>query len=260
MLSYRKIVGGCMSGYILALIIVAALIGVVTIFATIIRLVLFIKYHAYKRQETQSSMTALAAARATLDVNGMQDVEVKKCGFFRAWLWGDSYSVRKKTVFLRRGIINTKSITGIGVAMQKVGLAIMDKQGDKKLKARSILLPISYISPVLFIPIVIIGFVVDYLIGFTGLPTLIFAIVGIVFYSLSLVYLLLNIPVEKKANRLAMGILSKSNILTSEEMDKVSSLLNMYVWMYVADFVISILKILYSILKMFGKIAIKNKK
>lgn len=237
------------SGFELVAAILAVITAIAVVYACVARIVLWFRYHNLNNVETEGNQTAYEATRALLDANDMQDVQVKKCGFWRAWLWGNSYSVRKKTIFLRKGIINQKSITAVGVGLQKVGLAIMDKRGDKKIKTRSILLPLTYLAPTLFIPIVIIGLVFDFVIGFTGVPTIIAGIVGIVLYFLAFVYMIINIPVEKQANRLAMGIMEKSNFLTAEEREQVNKLFKSYITMYVVDFIIALLRIIQAILK-----------
>ncbi len=239
--------------------ILAGVIAVGVIFACVARLSLFFRYHSYNKDETEQGLTALTATRTLLDANDMQDVEVKQCGFWRAWFWGNSYSTRKKTIYLRKGIINKKSITAIGVGLQKTGLAIMHKRGDKKLKARSILLPLSYIMPVLFIPIVIVGLLLDiFLFNFTGVATIVSAIIGFAFYLVAFVYMLINIPVEKQANRLAMGIIEKSNFLTPDEREKVNKLFKSYILMYVVDFVVALLNVILQILKVILKIVEHN--
>lgn len=239
--------------------IIAGLVGMGVIFAGIARLSLFIRYNSLNKAETQQGLTALTATRALLDANGMQDVEVKQCGFWRAWFWGNSYSTRKKTIYLRKGIINKKSITAIGVGLQKTGLAIMHKRGDKKLNARSILLPLSYIMPTLFIPIVIIGLLLDiFLFNFTGTATIVSAIIGFAFYLVAFVYMLINIPVEKQANRLAMGIIEKSNFMTEDEREKVNKLFKSYILMYVVDFVVALLNVILQILKVVLKVVEHN--
>lgn len=235
---------------ILVFAIIGGVVAIAALFAFIARIVLFIKYHSYNKQETEKGWTAYAATRAMLDASGLQDVEVKQCGFFRALIWGNSYSVRKKTIFLRKGIINKRSMTAVGVGLQKVGLAIMDKQGDKKLKARSVLLPLSYISPILFLPTVAIGFLIDFLVGFTGIIAAIFAGVGVAIYLIAFVYMLLNIPVEKKANNIALNILEQSQLLSPKEIGKVESLFKSYIWVYVIDFIVALLELIRDILKL----------
>lgn len=237
--------------WVMAILIGAGVVvGAAAIFASVAKTILFFKFHHYNHQQTQSGWTAYAATRAFLDASGLQDVKVEKSGFFRTLIMGDYYSVKKKTIYLRKRIINQSSMTAVGVGLQKVGLAIMDKQGDKKLKTRAVLLPMAFISPTLFLPIVFVGFVIDLLVGFTGVIAAIFTAVGIAFYLAALIYMLVNIPVEKKANNIALNILQQSQILTPDEIEKVDSLFKFYILSYIADFVVALLELVRDIFKL----------
>ncbi|MEG1751502.1 MAG: zinc metallopeptidase [Clostridia bacterium] len=238
-----------------ALIIVGILIIVASLWAGIARIKIFTSYNKFNKIENQSGLTGETAALLLLDRAGLTDVKVKPLGFFRMLMYGNSYSLGKKTIYLRKNIFNKTSITAVGLAVQKVGLAIMHQQKDKKLKARSIVQPLIVFAPVMFIPISIMGFLIDlFLFNMNGISSLIGVAIASVLYIAAFVFVILNIPVEKKANTIAMDIMTQTNFLTQEERSDISVVFKAYISAYVADFVISILYIIQFILKGIAKL------
>lgn len=236
---------------ITAFIIVGVLIALCSLFVIVARIVLIAKYSKLNREKNNSGYTAFAAARALLDGSGMKDVQVKQCGFFRALILGNYYSRRTNTIYLRKNIANKDSIMAVGVALQKVGIVVQDKQGDKKTVLRNKMLPFVLFAPTLFIPIVIIGTILDFTVfGGTGTTSLISIIIGLAFYISALIFNLLNISVEKKANNKAIEIMQQTNFCDEEEREKIKSAFQAYILAYISEFVLSLLKLIQFILKL----------
>ena len=62
-----------------------------------------------------------------------------------------------------RGFIRHEtSLTSIGLGAQKAALAILDKEGDPDMKKRIRLVPLVTFGPFAFIPLVLVGFALDY--------------------------------------------------------------------------------------------------
>ncbi|MDD3213272.1 MAG: zinc metallopeptidase, partial [Eubacteriales bacterium] len=95
--------------------ILLGLLVVASVIAGIITLALGIKYWRYNRKPVQSGLTGIEAARKLLDESGLENVQVQQAGFLRALIYGNYYSRRAKTVFLRRNIANRNSVTAVGV-------------------------------------------------------------------------------------------------------------------------------------------------
>ena len=102
-------------------------------------------------------------------------------------------------------------------------------------------------APSLFVPLVLIGFLVDIFVLETLLFSLVTAGIGLLFILFGFIVTLLNIPVEKKAMERAQVILE--NELTGEEMVTVKKIFRSYLVEYVLQFVIAILRIIQLILK-----------
>ena len=242
---------------VMLLIGVSAAIGALTLAALITRLVLFIKYHTLNNKESDTNLTSEELARKVLDANGLTDVKVEKVGFFRMLFFGNHYSVRKKTIYLRKNLIGKNTVTALGIALQKVGLAMQHKNKAKGFKAKYVFSILSGFSPIIFYGFIIVGLVIDFVTDFNGVGgapiTCLFTILGIVYYFLVLLALIFTMKVDKRANAMAMEMVRKSNLLSDEDALQLEKLLNLYVIVEIIDFVITILKLVQLILKVLVK-------
>ncbi|MDY4787724.1 MAG: zinc metallopeptidase [Bacilli bacterium] len=238
-------------GLTIAYIVISILILIGLIVALIVQLTLIIRYQKYNKLHLSSGLTSMQTARRLLDANGLQDVEIKKLGIIRRLLlFGNHYSVMKNTIYLRKNILNSSSVTAVGIATQKVCLAIQHKNNDHDFKTRYTLQILSFLSPLFFYCFVIIGLIIDIVTKFSGVPTLIGIIIGFVFYLVIILFQIFNIKVEKKANQQAIDILRNSHIFEEFEIDTLQRLLNLYIVGDIIALIISILKIIQQILKL----------
>ena len=97
------------------------------------------------------------------------------------------------------------------MALQKVGIAELCESGDKKTIARNRLQILSIFGPLLFLPIILIGAIVDYILfKVFGMFSIIAIVVGVIILLSGFIVTLLNIPVEKKANKMALETIKKN--------------------------------------------------
>ena len=243
------------AGLLISIIVVSILIGIVSIVAFFARASIFYTYNKYNRKVNSSGLTGGEAARKLLDEAGLTEVEVVKANWWQAMIYGNSYSGRKKKIRLRRGIINKKSITSVGLACQKVGLALQDRDGDKKFRIKDRLQFITLFAPLAFLPMVIIGVIIDiFLTNFSGVITTIFLIFGTVYFILAFILTMVTWPVEKKACNKAMEIMEQTNFLNEEERQCIDAVFRSYKLAYLTDFILSILELIKIILQILLKI------
>ena len=145
-------------GLEIALAIVGALIVVVAMVSGVVSIWLSIKYFRFNRRENSLGLTGIEIARKILDDNGLEHIGVKRTG---SLLFGNSYSHYFKKVRLRGLIRHEKSLTSVGIGAQKAALAILDKEGDPDMKKRIRLVPLITFGPFAFIPLVLVGAVLD---------------------------------------------------------------------------------------------------
>lgn len=240
------------------IIVFASIFGLATLFATIVRTILVHRYWAVNRHKTEHGLTGEQTAKMLLEVAGLTDVKVKKCNFFEAIFYGNSYSCRKKLIRLRGHIFNRTTTMAVGIASQKVALAEQDRLGNKKLKVRSALWPWVTFAPLAFVPIVLIGLLLDLLIAKgTFVMTIIGLIVGFIYYVGAFIATLLTIGVEKEANKASIELIKQSGLLSDEETNALQKVYNLFVLAYIADFILAILnliKYIYQVLKILIKL------
>ena len=243
-----------LDGLELASLIISALIVIGLVIALIVQIFIIIKYKQYNKNPLSNGLNAKETARALLDANGLQNIKVEKLGFLRRILFfGNHYSVMKKTIYLRSNILNSSSVTSVGIATQKVCLAIQHKNKEKSFTFRYVLQILTLFTPLLFYISIAGGLVIDILTQFTGIPTLIGLLVGIGFYVLVFVCQIFNIKVEKKANEQAVEILKSANIFNDQEIVTLKSLFKLYILADIIVLVLSLLKLIQQILKIFIK-------
>lgn len=235
-----------------AIFIVACLIVLVALVSSCVAIWLAIKYIVYNRRMNSKGITGADAARQILDKNGLQKIRVS---VFGSLLFGNSYSHYFKKVRIRRLTNKKPSITSLAIGAQKASLAILDKEGDKDMRTRVILTPIMYFGPLAFVPLVIIGVLIDILIfNFNGVCTVIFAGLGLLFYVVSFVLSLMVLKTEVKAQKRACQILKEDDMATDEEISMMQELFKLYNIQYVNDLIMEFLQMILKTLEFVAKI------
>ena len=238
----------------IALMIVGTLIFIVGLAATVTSIWLVVKYFRFNRRANSLGLTGVQIARKILDDNGLEHIQVKRTG---SLLFGNSYSHYFKKVRLRGFIRHETSLTSMGMGAQKAALAILDKEGDEDMRKRIRLVPLITFGPFAFVPLLLIGGALDYLVfNGSGICTIVFAAIGFLFYVYSVVLSILTLKTEKKAQNRAYEILERDYRVTDDELLALKELFHLYNIQYVNDIIPSLLELLYTILEI--AIAVKG--
>ena len=239
----------------IALMVVGLLIFLVGIYASIVSIYLTIKYFKYNRRPNSAGLTGMEIARSILDAHGLQHIKVKRTG---SLLFGNSYSHYFKKVRLRGLIRHETSLTSIGMGAQKAALAILDKEGDPDMKKRVRLVPLVTFGPFAFIPLVLVGALIDIFVfnGTSGTWTIALGALGLLFYVYSIILSVSTLKTEKKAQARAYEILERDYSIKDDELVALKELFHLYNIQYVNDIILSSLELLYNILQI--AIAIKG--
>ena len=165
----------------IALMIVGFLIVIVGCVSGVVGIWLIAKYFRFNRRENSLGLTGMEIARKILDDNGLEHIKVKRTG---SLFFGNSYSHYFKKVRLRGLIRHETSLTSIGMGAQKAALAILDKEGDEDMRKRVRLVPLVTFGPFAFIPLILIGFALDYFVfNSNGVWTLVLGAIALLFYA-----------------------------------------------------------------------------
>ena len=125
----------------------------VFIFALICQSSVKKNFRRYSQVISRSGMTGADAAWRLLQLNGINDVKIKKV----ARTLTDYYDPRTKEICLSEDVFDSRSIAAIGVACHEAGHACQHAQGYFPLKIRNFVIPVTNIGSSLGIPLCLIG-------------------------------------------------------------------------------------------------------
>ena len=234
-------------GLEIALGIVGLLICVVALVSLVVSGWLAIQYIRFNRKENSAGLTGEETARKVLDDNGLQNIKVKVTGSI---MFGNSYSHYFKKVRLRRMTRHKTSVTALGMGAQKACLAILDKEGDPDMRKQVRLYPIITFGPFAFIPLVLVGVLLDYFVfSQNGLCVYVLGGLGLLFYIYAIVLSVLTLKTEKKAQERAYTVLRTSRMATEEELEDLKTLFRLYNIQYINDIIMASLELLYNALQ-----------
>ena len=143
------------------------------------------------------------------------------------------------------------TISSLAMASQKSCLAILDKENDPDMKTRIKLTPIIYFGPLAFIPLVIIGVILDiFIFKSQSAPfTIGLSCLGLLIYLASFIMSVKVLKTEVKAQNKAYDLLKANNMATDEELGMLKKLFKLYNIEYVNNMIISLLELIYRILQ-----------
>ena len=197
-------------------------------------------YQRYSSVRSMCGLTGAEVAQKLLNNQGIYDVTVRRV----AGNLTDHYDPRTKTVNLSDSVYGSTSIAAIGVAAHACGHAMQDASDYSPLRIRAALVPAANLGSSLAWPLILIGL----LLGGGG-STL--AGIGILLFSLAVLFQLVTLPVEYNASHRAVTLLDSTGILSGQEVGQTRSVLSAAALTYVAAAAASILQLL-RLLMIFG--------
>ncbi len=199
-------------------------------------------FNRYSRVRSMTGMTGAEAAKRLLNSQGIYDVTVRPV----AGNLTDHYDPRTKTVNLSQSVFNSSSVAAIGVAAHECGHAIQDNESYVPLRLRTAIVPAANLGSQLSWPLILIGI----LIGGFGSPLV---EIGILLFSLAVLFQLVTLPVEYNASARAVKLLDSQGILGGQEVDGTRKVLNAAALTYVAAAATSILQLLRLVILFGGR-------
>lgn len=195
----------------------------------------------YSRVRSMSGMTGAEAAQRLLNASGIYDVKIEHISGHM----NDHYDPRTKVLRLSDPVYGQNSLAAVGVAAHECGHAIQHEQGYAPLKLRSTLVPIANFGSMAAWPIIILGVIM----GFS--QTLIN--IGIILFSMAVLFQLITLPVEFNASKRAIARLGETGILYGDELRHSKKVLDAAALTYVAAAAATILQLLRLVILFGGR-------
>ncbi len=184
----------------------------------------------YKKVACSRGYTGAQIARYILDDNRLTDVQI----VLTQGELTDNYDPRTKKLNLSQSVYGSNSVAAIGVAAHEVGHAIQDAKAYAPLKLRGGLVPVTNLGTTLAFPLFILGL-------FAGIPRLMD--VGIILFSVAVVFSVVTLPVEFNASARAIRALSDGRFLNEKEVPMAKAVLNAAALTYVAATAMAVLNL-----------------
>lgn len=189
-------------------------------------------FRRYSRVRSHSGLTGAQAATKILNYAGIYDVVVERVSGNLT----DHYDPRSKVLRLSDATYNATSVAAIGVAAHECGHAMQDKEAYAPLKLRGSLVPVANIGSNLSWVFIILGIVMG------ANQTLLN--IGILLFSLAVIFQLVTLPVEFNASSRALRVLKDSVMMYDDEVEDTRKVLSAAALTYVASAAAAILSLL----------------
>ena len=195
-------------------------------------------FSRYSRIRNHSGMTGREAAEQVLHRAGIYDVRVEHVSGNLT----DHYDPRSKVLRLSDATYGSASVAAVGVAAHECGHAIQHATGYAPLASRSALVPVANFGSTIAWPLILIGLL------FNSQSSVLFLNLGILAFSLAVLFQIVTLPVEFNASSRAIRMLSGNGMLYEDEVQATRKVLTAAALTYVAGAASAILQLLRIIL------------
>lgn len=200
-------------------------------------------FNKYSRIRNHSGITGREAAEQILHRSGIYDVRVEHVSGNLT----DHYDPKNKVLRLSDATYNSVSVAALGVAAHECGHAVQHATGYAPLKIRGSLVPLANFGSTIAWPLIIIGLFIG------GNSSSLLINLGILAFSLAVLFQIVTLPVEFNASSRALRILGGSGLLYENEVKDTRKVLTAAALTYVAGAASAILQLLRIILLTGGR-------
>jgi len=196
-------------------------------------------FSSASRFRPRSGVAGAEAAHAILSASGVDGVRIQPVHGFLS----DHYDPSARTLRLSPEVYGDRTLAAVGVAAHEAGHAIQHAQRYTLLTIRNALVPMANIGSQAAFAIFFAGMIMASLqMLFLG-KLLVYVAIGA--FTLTVLFQLVNLPVEFDASRRARIALQETGIVSPEEDREVGKVLNAAALTYVAATLTGILTLLY---------------
>ncbi|MBA7604604.1 hypothetical protein ES703_11730 [subsurface metagenome] len=191
-----------------------------------------ITYSKYSKILAKNGLSGKETAEELLLRNNLSNIKIEPI----EGRLSDHYDPRQKKLGLSKEIYYGKSLAAQGIVAHEIGHALQDAKNYFPLSLRSNLVPVTNIGSSMAVPLFLIGFIFSF-------PALMD--IGIIAFSLAVLFQLVTLPVEFDASKRAANLLVGANIVSdTEEINSVKKVLNAAALTYVAATSVAVFQLL----------------
>lgn len=195
-------------------------------------------YKRYSKIASTSGMTGAQVAAKLLENAGIYDVQIKRVSGELT----DHYNPATKVVNLSEVVYDSTSVAAIGVAAHECGHVMQHNENYAPLTFRTALVPVANFGAKASWPLILIGIVAS---SFLGPNTSMLILqIGIVMFSLSVLFQLVTLPVEFNASARALQKIGDLGILNQSELPYTKKVLKAAAMTYVAAAAAAVLQLI----------------
>lgn len=197
-----------------------------------------------KMSRVQASMTGFQAARRILDSNGLHSVQIEQV----PGEMSDHYDPRDKVLRLSPHVFQANSMSAVGIAAHEAGHALQDAKSYAPLVLRNMAVPAAGFGSGIGSWMLMIGMAMVFMNLAPVLGKWVF-LAGIVAFGATVLFQLVNLPVEFDASARAKTELVNLGIVQGTDLHYVSKVLNAAALTYVAATLQAVLTLAYYIFR-----------
>lgn len=196
----------------------------------------------YARLPAYSGLTGAEVAQRILEAQGILDVKIEPTrrsqilGLGGDGILDDHYDPRSKMVHLSPQVFQGTSQASVAIAAHEVGHAIQHAKAYAPFKIRSVIAPAAAFGSSMAYFFILIGFFVH---------ALSMVKLGILFFGLAVFFQFITLPVEIDASARAKKLLAEYGLVSGEDSQGVTQVLNAAALTYVAAAAAALLELLY---------------
>ena len=201
-------------------------------------------FNRYSKQISTRRLTGAQAAQRVLSANGVWGVRIERISGNLT----DHYDPQANVIRLSDSVYDNCSTAASGVACHEAGHAVQYAMNYAPIKLRAAIIPVTNIGSKLAMPLIVIG------VALTTLSVLFYGLVyvGILCFSLSLIFQLVTLPVEFNASSRALKAIEDGDLLTDSELVGARKTLRAAAMTYVAATAVSLGQLI-RLLLIFGR-------
>jgi Zn-dependent membrane protease YugP len=201
-------------------------------------------FNKYSKIRSQRGLTGAQAAARVLQANGVTNVRIERI----SGQLTDHFDPKTNVIRLSDNVYDSNSVAAIGVACHEAGHAVQYAVGYGPIHLRAAIIPITNIGSKLAMPLILIGLLLEFFAEISN----IFVVLGVICFSLSVVFQFVTLPVEFNASRRAINAIADSYILTDDELRGAKKTLTAAAMTYVAATAVALMQLLRLIM-IFGR-------